>query len=483
MSLTQLGLDAFLREGPAPARAADAALDERYWTPVLPTASSGMPVSADTALTISAVYRCVSILANTTALLPGGVYRRLERGREEVDHPVRQLMWRRPNPYQTPFEFKGMMLGHAVLRGAAFARIVRRPTGDELWPLHPDRVQGPELLDSGRLRYVYTRPDGQQEKLLRGLDLFVLNGLSSDGVRGLAVASLGRESLGLAMATERYGAALFGRGARFSGAVKLPAGKTISNPKARRELADSIRQSGAGPAEWHGVPIFEDGMEWQSISMSNDDAQFLETRRFSLSEVARWFGIPPHMMADTDRSTSWGTGIEQQTIAFVQYGLLPWLTLFEQSLAATFITEPDVYVRFNVEGLLRGDSAARAAFYRTLIECGVFSPNECRELEERNPRPGGDEYRDAQQTVQVKGDPDPRTPLGHSPVEPDEDDAPDDPPADQAGAVTLAAMEPALLEQDERKRALAGLRSSATTLGISEQQVRKLLANALKGTR
>jgi len=475
-------------------RATDAALDERYWTDGSAMSSTGMAVTPESALNVAAVYRCVSILANTTAMLPGGVFRWLERGRAEVrDHPVRQLLWRRPNPYQTPFEFKSMMLGHAALRGSAYARIARGSDGDELWPLHPDRMGQPELLESGRVRYQYNRPDGRNESFVKGRDLLVLNGLSTNGLRGLAVTSLAREGIGLAMATEKYGAALFGRGARFSGAVKLPKGSTIKTPAARKALSDEIRKAGAGPVEWHGVPIFEDGMEWQSIAMTNDDAQFLETRRFGLSDIARWFGVPPHMIGDVERSTSWGTGIEAQSIQFVQYGLMPWLTIFEQVVTDVFVTEPDLYVRFNVEGLLRGDTQTRFAVYGIGIDKGILSPNECRELENRNPRPGGDEYRDASQTVQVNGPP--GTPPSPDEVDEEEDDEEPDQrtsvtvaavspgpavsvPATVEPAATSASVGPMLAEQDARRRTVTTLRTSAFALGIPEDVVRKALARA-----
>jgi hypothetical protein len=232
------------------------------------------------------------------------------------------------------------------------------------------------------------------------------------------------------------------------------------------------------------VPIFEDGMEWQTISMSNDDAQFLQTRRFSLSEVARWFGVPPHMIGDVERSTSWGTGIEAQSIQFVQYALMPWLTIFEQVMTGTFIWEPDLYLRFSVDGLLRGDSAARFQVYSIAIDKGILNPNECRELENRNPRPGGDEYRDASQMVQVGG---PGVPPKEKP--PDDEDEDDDEtkpgatsatPAPAAPAITTASAGPMLAEQDERRRMVTTLRMTAEGLGIPEDVVRKALARASK---
>lgn len=261
----------------------------------------------------------------------------------------------------------------------------------------------------------------------------------------------------------------------------MPVGKTIANPKARAALAESLRTEGAGPRKWHGVPVLEDGMEWKSISMSNDDAQFLETRKFSITDIARWFGIPPHMIGDVERSTSWGTGIEAQTIGFVTYGLLPWLTLFEQAFESALILEEDAYLRFNVTGLLRGDAAARFAVYDIAIRSGIYSPNDCREFEEQNPREGGDEYVDPKSPQQAAGG-------GQSANEP----PPAEPPDENADANALAlakkvaglearldgleAPEPA--SDEAHAQALWRFREGASALGVSKEATRKLLANA-----
>ena len=357
----------------------------------------------------------------------------------------------------------------AMLRGAAFARIYRRPGGAvEAWPLHPDRVTGPELLSGGARRYVYRNPETQEEeRYLADRDILVVNGLSLDGLRGLAMADLARDTVGLATVTEQYGGQLFSRGARFSGGVKLPAGKTIANPEARKKLSDSIRTEGAGPGKWWGVPVFEDGMEWQNISMSNDDAQFLETRKFSIAEIARWFGVPPHMIGDVERSTSWGTGIEAQTIGFVAYGLLPWLSLFEQAFESALIVEPDAYLRINVKGLLRGDSAARFAVYDIAIRNGIYSPNDCRELEEENPREGGDVY--VTPTA-------PQQSAGSQAAGEDTEALAQKLASLEARLAELAPQEPA--PDEAHARALWRFRDGAAALGVSKDAVRKLLANA-----
>jgi len=465
-------------------RASDPALDEGYWTTIGEgggQSASGIRVSAETALRVSAVYRCVSILANTGAMLPGGVYERTEDGRREIaDHPLRKVLWRSPNPYQRAFEFKRIMFAWAILRGSAYARIERGPNGSvELWPLHPDRMRGPEAMPDGRRRYWYRRPDTNiEEGYLADVDVLVVNGLSLDGIRGLALSDLARDSIGLAAATEQYGAQLFARGARFSGGLKLPQGKSIANPKAREDLRRTMGEQGQGPGRWHGIPIFEDGMEWQSISMTNDDAQFLETRKFTITDIARWFGVPPHMIGDVERSTSWGTGIEQQSIGFVTYGLMPWLTLFEQCFEAPLVYRPEEYLRFNVSGLLRADIKTRYEVYDIAIRNGIMSPNGCRALEDENPREGGDIYVTPTAPQQSAGSV--KQSMAQDEPSPDDDDV--------NARVLIAkvwALEQKLGEVQEqipkRKAALTQLRTSAEELGIPREAVRKALTHAKKG--
>lgn len=258
-------------------RAADPALDDKWWAPAIPgggLSQAGVIVTPDTALQVSTVYRCVSLIANGFASLPGGVFERVDSRtrRETQDHDAQRIFWVKPNPYQTPFAFKRMLMGHLALRGNCYARIYQGTEGPELWPLHPDRVLGPELLPSGRLRYVYTRPDtGQKEKYLGGIDIMALTGLSQDGLRGLAVSSLARDSIGLSMATEQHGARLFSMGVRLAGALKLPAGMEMGE-ETKRYLSKAFREEHRD----YGLPVLEDGMEFTQMGMSSEDAQFLE---------------------------------------------------------------------------------------------------------------------------------------------------------------------------------------------------------------
>lgn len=400
--------------------AADPAMDDRFFQPIGGhMAAAGVPVTPETAVKVSAVYRCVSLLANAFASLPFGVYERLDRGRREIpDADASRIFNVEPNPYQIPFVFRRLMMGHLALRGNCYARIVQGQNGPELWPLHPDRVTGPELLESGRLRYTYQRPDNaRKETYIGGLDIMHITGLSSDGLRGLALSDIAKDSIGLAMATEQYGSRLFSQGVRLAGVLKT-AGKMDED--AASKLSKSFRENWGGQRGAFGVPVLEQGLEFQSIGMSSEDAQFLETRKFEVSDIARWFGIPPHMIGDVERSTSWGSGIEAQSVQFVQYGLIPWLVLWEQTIRAILVPEPDRYARFNVEGLLRADAKTRHDIYQIGVQIGMYSPNDCRELEERNPREGGDVY----VTPRSPNEPVPQTGAPKQPPdEPDEDDS------------------------------------------------------------
>lgn len=373
-------------------RAGDPAMDDRYFSMTGPVATAGVVVTPETAMRVSAVYRCVSLLANAFASLPFGTFRRMERGRSEVDHIATRIFTVRPNPYQVPFAFKRMLMGHLVLRGNAYARIVRKSNSTELWPLHPDRMSGPELLQSGRLRYRYRRPDnGREDTFIGGQDILHLTGLSSDGLRGLSTADIAQDTIGFAMATEQHGSRLFSQGVRLAGVLKYDQkmDDALASTMSRR-----FRETWGGQKGAFGVPVLEQGMDFQSIGMTNEDSQFLETRRFEVSDIARWFGIPPHMIGDVERSTSWGSGIESQSIQFVTYGLVPWLVLWEQAIRETLIPEPDLYARFNVNALLRADAKTRHEIYEIGIRTGMYSPNDCREHEDENPRPGGDVYAD-----------------------------------------------------------------------------------------
>ena len=375
--------------GPADSWAPD---DDRWYGPLSEPSATGVRVSPETAMRVTAVYRCVQILAATLASLPLLIYRRLPGGGKDraSDHPLYDVLHRRPNGWQTSFEFRQMLMTHLCLRGNAYAEILpgERGFADRLEPLHPDRVV-PELVTSGRLRYRITDRDGSVRQLTQD-EVMHLRGLSTDGYVGLGPVAVAREAVGLSLATEEHGARLFSNAARPSGVLETD--KALSEEAVLR-LRKQWETVNAGLANAGKTVVLEQGLKWHQVSLSAEDAQFLETRRYQVEEIARLFGVPPHMIGATDKTTSWGTGIEQQTIGFVTFTMRPWLVSWEQAIARDLILRPETYfAEFSLEGLLRGDSAARAAFYQSAIINGWMSPNEVRDLEGRNARSGGDAF-------------------------------------------------------------------------------------------
>lgn len=375
---------------PPPAAATAASLENVLGGMVAQT-GSGMTVTNDSAMKLSTVYACVRLLSETIAALPLMMFRREADGGRTVatEHPLYDVLHDQPNRYQTAIEFRQMMTAHAILRGNAYARIVPGPRGfvDQLVPIHPDKVTVEDLPD-GNIRY---RVDGERDPLLDG-DVMHLKGLSMDGKVGVSLLTYMRETVGIGLAAEQYGARFFGQGAQPGGVLKMP-GK-LKEESAKRLLA-SWNSAHGGPFNPHRVAVLEEGLEWQQMGLTNKDSQLLELREFTAEDATRWFGVPPHMVGLTSSATSWGSGIEQMGIGFVVYTLLPWLKRWEQAITRDLILIPRVYfVEHIVDGLLRGDTASRYSAYSIARNIGVMSPNEIRRLENMNPRQGGDVYQD-----------------------------------------------------------------------------------------
>jgi len=436
-------------------RAADPALDERFWPQEMLPSKAGQVVSQATAEQYITLQACVDLFKKSFLMLPPQILRYTQQGKIEVPgHQAGVILRKRPNPYQKPYQFKALLMHHALLSGNAFAEKRASREGLELWPLAPAAVEGPELLASGRRRYKVKRANGQTDVLLGDDEILHVTGLWTDGLRGKSIIERAREALGLALAADGYGAKLFASGVKYPGVITMPG--PLSDPKLRNDIADSFKRQSE-----RGYPLLEQGMDFKSMGMNADDAQFLETRKFSVAEMARLFGVPPHMIGDVERSTSWGSGIEAQTFQFVQYALLPWLTVWQESFEAALVEEQDVFIRFNVGKLMQADMQTRFTVYQTAIQNGIYSPNECREFEDRNPRDGGDVY------VTPTAPQQPSSSAARTEPPPQEPPSPED--------ATAAAM---LEEQAVRQKALATLRASAEALGVSSEQVRKLVATA-----
>jgi HK97 family phage portal protein len=363
---------------------------------------AGPAVTPETAMRVAAVYACVRIISGPVATLPLHIKRRIDdRVREDAsEHPLWNLLRRRPNRWQTPSQFRRMLQAHLLLRGDAYAMIVRsRGAVLELVPLHPDRTecrQGDDLA----LSYLYTRRDGGRVEL-RQDEVMHLVGLTLDGVHGVSPIRYARETIGAALAMEDHGAALFRNGARASAVLKHPAQLGKEGMEFLRASLDAYR---AGAESEGKALILEEGMDYQAISMTSEDAQWIESRKFSRTDIAMFFGVPPHMIGDTEKSTSWGTGIEQQSIGFVAYTLEDYLTTWEETINRDLIPAgSDLYARFNRAALVKGDIKARWDAYAVGRRIKVLSANDVRAYEDLNPVEGGDVYENPDIDVTAKG--------------------------------------------------------------------------------
>lgn len=350
---------------------------------------SGVNVTPDTAMRCSAVFSCIRVVTEDLGKLPLILYRRLKNGGKEraTDHPCYWLMQSQPNDWQTPMEFKGMLQGHAELRGNAFAIPIRyKGEVRELLPLQPHEVKVRQ--DSG-WRVTYERTTGTRATYRPG-EILPLRHLTLDGIRGLSTIGYARESVGLAMAMERYGAKLFANQARPGGLLKHP-GK-LSTEAAKR-LKESWKET-VGGENIHDTALLEEGMSWESVGMTNEDAQFIEGQRFKRSEIAGLFRIAPYKIGDLDRATF--SNIEHQGLEHVGVALMPRGRRWEEALNRALLTpaeRKEFFFEFLYDAELRADTASRYKAHGESIRDGWKTRNEVRVTENLNPDdPALDEY-------------------------------------------------------------------------------------------
>jgi HK97 family phage portal protein len=355
---------------------------------------AGVYVGEHTALNTLSVVACVMILADIYASLPLAVFRRMEpRGRERArTHSLYRVLHDEPNPRMTSFTYRHLQMTHMATWGNHYSQIQYGRSGDviALWPFHPSEVE-PYVGDDGAIRYRVSNASGT--RVLSSDEILHLRGLSIDGIKGLSPLSMMRNAIGVAVAAESYAARFYANDARPSVLLTHP-GPSLSD-SARKNILESWSEVYGGHRNAYKTAILEEGMSVETLSIPMQDAQFLETRRFEVQEFARFFRIPPHLLADVERSTSWGTGIEQQNIGFVVYTMRPWFERAEQEFNRSLLHAMDrdrYFTKFVIDGLLRGDASARGQFYNQLWNMGALSPNDIRELEDQNPVPGGDEY-------------------------------------------------------------------------------------------
>ena len=362
--------------------------------------TAGKIVTERSAMQMTAVYSCVRILAEAIAGLPLHLYRYTDSGGKEkaTDHPLYLLLHDEPNPEMSSFVFRETLMTHLLLWGNAYAQIIRNGKGEvmALYPLMPNKMSV-ERDENGQLYYTYTRSAEEAKTaetgrvILLPKDVLHIPGLGFDGLVGYSPIAMAKNAIGLAIATEEYGAKFFANGAAPSGVLEHPG--TIKDPQRVREAWQS--QFG-GSSNSGKIAVLEEGMKYTPISISPEQAQFLETRKFQINEIARIFRVPPHMVGDLEKSSF--SNIEQQSLEFVKYTLDPWVVRWEQSIARSLLSENEkkqYFVKFNLEGLLRGDYASRMNGYATARQNGWMSANDIRELENLDRIPaeeGGDLY-------------------------------------------------------------------------------------------
>lgn len=362
--------------------------------------SAGKVVTERSAMQMTAVYSCVRILAEAVAGLPLHLYRYKEDGGKEkaINTNLYHLLHDEPNPEMSSFVFRETLMTHLLLWGNAYAQIIRNGKGEviALYPLMPNKMRV-DRDESGHIYYEYRKTTDEanakenETVILSSFDVLHIPGLGFDGLVGYSPIAMAKNAIGLAIATEEYGAKFFANGAAPSGVLEHPG--TIKDPQRVREAWQS--QFG-GSGNSGKVAVLEEGMKYTPISISPEQAQFLETRKFQINEIARIFRVPPHMVGDLEKSSF--SNIEQQSLEFVKYTLDPWVIRWEQSLARALLNsdeKKEYFFKFNVEGLLRGDYASRMSGYATARQNGWMSTNDIRELENLDRIPaeqGGDLY-------------------------------------------------------------------------------------------
>lgn len=367
---------------------------------------SGKYVTERTAMQMTAVYSCVRILSEAMASLPLHYYRHTGGGGKEkaIDKPLYAILHDEPNPEMTSFIFRETLMTHLLLWGNAYSQIIRNGLGDivALYPLMPDRMKV-DRDEHGRLYYEYTVYESDDVNGRKGTnkvgkvvrlkpyDVLHVPGLGFDGLVGYSPIAMAKDAIGLAIAAEEYGSKFFANGAQPSGVLEHPG--TLTHPE---NLRESWQNTFGGSGNSGKIAVLEEGMKYAPISIPPDQAQFLETRKFQIDEIARIFRIPPHMIGDLEKSSF--SNIEQQSLEFVKYTLDPWVCRWEQAMARALLKPEDkkaYFIKFNVDGLLRGDYESRMRGYSIARQNGWMSANDIRMLENLDRIPeeqGGDLY-------------------------------------------------------------------------------------------
>ena len=395
-----MGIKSLFGFGQARDKPVDKAADAGY-SFLFGRTTSGKPVNERTAMQTTAVYACVRILAEAVASLPLHVYEYRDDGGKKLvhDHPLYYLLHDEPNPEMTSFVFRETLMSHLLIWGNAYAQIIRDGAGRVLglYPLLPDKMDV-QRDDRGNIYYVYSRNSDENPMFkeygdirLKAEEVLHIPGLGFDGLIGYSPIAMAKNAVGMTLACEEYGASFFANGANPGGVLEHPG--VLKDPSKVRESWNSVYR---GVNNAHKIAVLEEGMKYQQIGIPPEEAQFLETRKFQINEIARLYRIPPHMVGDLDKSSF--SNIEQQSLEFVKYTLDPWVIRWEQSLQRSLLLPGEkgkYFIKLNVDGLLRGDYQSRMNGYAVGRQNGWFSANDIREMENMNPIPdeeGGSLY-------------------------------------------------------------------------------------------
>ena len=424
--------------------------------------TAGKTVTERSAMQMTAVYSCVRILAEAVAGLPLHLYKYTDGGGKEkaLDHPLYRLLHDEPNPEMSSFVFRETLMTHLLLWGNAYAQVIRNGKGEviALYPLMPNKMSV-DRDENGRLYYTYYRGSDEAIKnkdfavTLQPSDVLHIPGLGFDGLVGYSPIAMAKNAIGMAIACEEYGAKFFANGAAPGGVLEHPG--TIKDPQRVRE---SWQSTFGGSGNANKIAVLEEGMKYTPIGISPEQAQFLETRKFQINEIARIFRVPPHMVGDLEKSSF--SNIEQQSLEFVKYTLDPWVIRWEQSIQRSLLNSEEkkkYFAKFNVEGLLRGDYQSRMNGYAIGRQNGWMSANDIRELENLDRIPaedGGDLYLINGNMLPLKN----AGAFANTPTDDGKEEKSDeeileleDPNGDQSGDTGAGSREDAVSERDHRR--------------------------------
>lgn len=353
--------------------------------------AAGKAVTVDTAMQIATVNTCVRIISQTVASLPLHIYKRIDSGGRErwPAHPLYRLLNSRPNIWQTSMEWREQMVALLLLKGNYYGAKLQHGDFiiDDIIPLDPDRMQVEQLPDYS-LKYTYSRKDGSLKTFTQD-EILHIRGLSTDGVKGRSVISDARDLFGSSLAASEYGGRLLRNDATPGLTLETP--NKLSDAAYKRLKEDWDAQH-AGSSKAGKTAILEEGLKATKVSMTADEAQFLQTIQAQRSQIAGWFGVPLILLSFNENTQTYASA-EQFMLSFVQHTIRPWLVRIEQSFSNQLFSAPEIYYpEFNIDGLLRGDLKTRYEAYAKGIGWGFLSPNEAREKENMNARPDGDKF-------------------------------------------------------------------------------------------